>query len=664
MHLYNTHPQPPLSLDLIALSILTPPSPILSPTHLTTTWSWSEIHVELDFDADETDEAVAERPPISAHASDSTVGLGIISSSSVSTVGTVGTFGPIRRRDKPQDTGCWSPNSPRFEERSTSRLSANEVFETFCPPARASQSIPISLNQECCDQGLANASKLVMKTSAFPYMNYTSATGDKVLPASISDESSSSHLRRASLYLDSRTKKEDNSSCQTLHDLEILPFFAPPSLQPSESCPTAGRSNAQTALIHEDSPVNALTRQLAFAAALATLESKCYSVPSSPQRAQASISCDTQQSKRSLPKSLAWLANTVVEVLIDQEGFRAVLARFKHTGYVGAGSQPNSHEHGTAQFRPTHRQIFNFHYAPLDSLPILRRITVNGEESRDYTSRQASLGLKANGVYFVRGNETLSFPMPHTPGEETPSESAKLRWRFEYMVDDRRVDASGKKIVDGEKTLTPLSFSCSPLLLHPLQGKRIRLMHVVKKSVIAKLAAEKMEPPGLRSLTDLPAIGTTRATKRHIQPAAAQLLAKSQAYGWNLHKRSATHCTPRYNGEEHICAGLPASPMTNSAPQEKIGAHLSRRRRASSAGERSRPGDDILSPYVHLPLQGNSSLSRNIIPRSRLAALLAMEGSQDNTAPPLVTISPSHLSRPSFHPLSPSPRHHHLPIKL
>jgi len=67
--------------------------------------------------------------------------------------------------------------------------------------------------------------------------------------------------------------------------------------------------------------------------------------------------------------------------------------------------------------------------------------------------------------------------------------------QFEYLVDDRRMDVSGR-IIEGEKVLTPLTFSCSPELLLPAQGKRINIMHVFKKGVALKLSAEKLQPPG------------------------------------------------------------------------------------------------------------------------------------------------------------------------
>ncbi|KAF9535590.1 hypothetical protein CPB83DRAFT_842017 [Crepidotus variabilis] len=79
----------------------------------------------------------------------------------------------------------------------------------------------------------------------------------------------------------------------------------------------------------------------------------------------------------------------------------------------------------------------------------------------------------------------------------TGSGPSKLYWQFEYLVDNRRMDLSQpRRTLEGEKTLTPLMFSCSPNLLLPRQGKRINLIHIFKKSVAQKLVAEKLQPPG------------------------------------------------------------------------------------------------------------------------------------------------------------------------
>jgi hypothetical protein len=210
-----------------------------------------------------------------------------------------------------------------------------------------------------------------------------------------------------------------------------------------------------------------------------------------------------------LPQNLSWLKNICLQLWIDQEGFRAIRPEFKLAGYSDldrsfepfgrdpivipqASSTSAGLDQGIADFQPVERQVFFFHRSTLDSAPVFRRLTVNGDEARDYISRQASLVLK-NGVYTVRGNETSALSNDRNTNSDS-SVHAKLKWKFDYMVQDRKGDKTGK-ILAGEKTFTPLAFSCTPSMLHSLQGKKVRLMHIVKKSVATKIPAEKVEPP-------------------------------------------------------------------------------------------------------------------------------------------------------------------------
>ena len=196
-----------------------------------------------------------------------------------------------------------------------------------------------------------------------------------------------------------------------------------------------------------------------------------------------------------LPVSLSWLQSTTLEIMIDQEGFRDIKPVFRFAGY----SWPTTTESdaislgvhlvsATADFMPLQRKSFAFHHSALDTPPVLRRLMVNGDRSHDYLSRQAYLILKANGPYTVQGTELVQ-SLRHSPVADPPV----LTWRFDYVVGDRRTEAG--RIIPGEKTLTPLSFTCSPALLQSTQAKKIRVVHVVKKSVATKLTATKIEPP-------------------------------------------------------------------------------------------------------------------------------------------------------------------------
>ncbi|OBZ68502.1 hypothetical protein A0H81_11626 [Grifola frondosa] len=216
----------------------------------------------------------------------------------------------------------------------------------------------------------------------------------------------------------------------------------------------------------------------------------------SARSAQSTRSSTTRAKISNLPPALDWLRDIDFELWIDQEGFRAIKPTFRLVGYTGPPAESKDAElvnaltHGIADFRPTKRQTSIFHHGTLDPPPLLRRLTMASDESRDYISRQASLTIKANGVYSVCGTELFEHQPPSPHG--TAQEALQLKWRFEYVVDGR-AETTIKRM--GEKTFTPLSFSCSPGLLHPMHGKRIKLMHVLKKNMTPKLSAEKMEAP-------------------------------------------------------------------------------------------------------------------------------------------------------------------------
>ncbi|KAI0715108.1 hypothetical protein C8Q76DRAFT_573641, partial [Earliella scabrosa] len=212
-----------------------------------------------------------------------------------------------------------------------------------------------------------------------------------------------------------------------------------------------------------------------------------------------------------LPDILAWLRDICIELWIDQEGFRAIRPKFRLVGYTPSSApQPplapgtelvDALTYGVALFRPVKRETSAYHHGTLDSTPVLRRLTLADREDKDYISRQASLTIKSNGVYSVTGTELFEdhpfspAGLAHVAGNllhlgSEHSGPLVLRWRFEYVVDDRKTDKG--RLMPGEKTLTPLSFSCSPGLLHHSHGKRIRLMYVLVKSIVPKLSAERM----------------------------------------------------------------------------------------------------------------------------------------------------------------------------
>lgn len=209
-----------------------------------------------------------------------------------------------------------------------------------------------------------------------------------------------------------------------------------------------------------------------------------------------------------IPTHLSWLKNTVVELMVDQEGFRTAAAGFKLVGFTNVNG-------GIAHFLPIKRKAFyTFHHSLLDSDPVLYRIQVNGEEKRDYLTRQATLALKKPGVYTVSGTEALrSSPRVSTPPSEpapdnflsmtdatiTPTIASgvgcdgKLEWLFTYCVEPC-TNARGA-VLDGERVLRPVSFACSPMLLHESQARKVGLLRLAAKLVQPKLAAQHIPPP-------------------------------------------------------------------------------------------------------------------------------------------------------------------------
>jgi len=259
-------------------------------------------------------------------------------------------------------------------------------------------------------------------------------------------------------------------------------------------------------------------------------------------------SSSSSSSSLNLPHHLAWLRNVTISLCIDQECFRSAFPTFKLVGYTKptlpihssrAGMQrllvgnDNSTTGGTsikqlsklmdrtstdpdlvvnldvgmAEFMPLKRESFLFHHSSLDTPPLIRRLTVNGDESRDYLSQHARLSIKSTGgfqVYAVSGSEIRR----GSGGEEGAGRSdggigtcpIRLEWQFEYTVEDKR-KADGTRAGGGEKILTPLRFSCSPGLLHSRQGRKVTVLNVWKKSIQPKLVAGKVEIPSTTSPT-------------------------------------------------------------------------------------------------------------------------------------------------------------------
>ena len=314
-----------------------------------------------------------------------------------------------------------------------------------------------------------------------------------------------------------------------------------------------------------------------------------------------------------------FLRATSVQFLIDQEGFRDAEPSFKFCGMlrVRSSGDDRTPDKIRAQFRPISRQQFHFHHAPFESPPILRRITVNNDDASDYVSRQAHLILKSNGVYVIHGHEVLS--------AEQASEQTKLYWQFEYLVDDRHLESSSgsRRHLEGEKTFTPLTFSCSPRLLLPSQAKRIGIMHVFRKSLAPKFVAEKLQVR----------LGTDRSSSASPEKT---LLPKAPDYRISYsHDRRSRGAGDKPPSKRSVNAHVSLPGQNGYGPtdggrratafgQESLSRFSTHIPSSSDAKRDDRNSSTNAIDASHLP-----AVDRHIVPPARLSELLTQDSSSN-----------------------------------
>ena len=668
---------PPSSSVLQALGSLTPPSPILSPSQLPVTWTSGDIPILFigsprlhTFDFDD----VTLCPSTNEEALSPSKSV-----DSMETVETTGTFGPMHLEDHLDKSESWSHAlSTAGDDSRTDIANSGSTLSSAAAPLSASRIIYSSENREAICHDSVPASPGHPPPSSGRSTSSFNNTSEGISNAPLSHCESVPMFRvtatpsasNLGFHLCDGSPQNEEDAAEIGQILRYIPpsrtfsalstpRFALPSpsdsVDTSLSCPSSPRfkSTFSRSFGHDSRQGSSCNSQGAWRVPSeeplrTSPPDQSYpllpnSTPTSPTTShfntrhhftKSSLGQPVNENSGfqsvSLPKTLFWLKDVTIELHIDQEGFRSIQPSFRLVGYSSKfrySAQPVvTQSHGTVasdgalEFMPVKRQSFLFHHAPFDSPPILRRITVNGDGSRDYIARQASLSLKSNSVYSVRGNETSALA-GSSIGYST--DAVKLKWKFDYVVDDRRVEATGR-IMDGEKTLTPLTFSCSPLMLHSLQGKKITLMHIVRKSVVPNLAAEKLEPPKLvlRSMLSMSNL------KTNLQTTTSHYLAKP--HPWNKHRRACSHAVGQEDQENLIVKSASGRKLKSFGELVSSRGPLAatphpRRRRASSAGEQSRS-----NPYkVEGELGASeSSHSKHIIPRSRLCELLAEEATQ------------------------------------
>jgi len=352
---------------------------------------------------------------------------------------------------------------------------------------------------------------------------------------------------------------------------------------PTSPCFVVDELNEPILNYPPDSPL-AMTKNITIPPVLVPIDGLLFRHPSRKASTDSLLSISTVSSKHIKPKQrttggpsdapmpfeLLWLRDTTIKMMIEQEAFRTVSPTFSYAGY-----SPTS---GLAYFMPPKREIFIFHYLLFDTaLPILRRITLNEDDNKDHISRHVNLVLKQNGVYTVSGTEYAI-----GTGEA-------LEWHFEYTANVRNIH--GKPQNEGERTLTPLTFSCNPRLLLPGQGRKVKLMQVMHKSIIGKLTSTKLDPPDPSRLggpmVELPG----NADSLKVLPAADATSTRFMKL-WNSHRRAMSHAP----GVENISPI--ASPTKRTTPSGT--SPTVRRRRSSSAGQSEQPNISALAKSGYL----------------------------------------------------------------
>lgn len=665
-----------------ALNNLSPPSPILTPSQVTFTWSSGDIPVLL------YDEAYAENCSVSSNRMSVASAFSIHSEAglpesleSSTTLASAGTFGPKHRRQTLRASqasdhlscdhlSCAPPKS-RTVTSSNPRVSGGFGDERTTTPTRKARTSAQSVSK------VFYHPIVFVDANQAPILSQISDTYEKSMsvhlessPETPSQEVTDvdSHCDTPPVFTEDSAKPVSWVSSRSWDYTEYQDFVANQGTSPRQ-LPVQNISGSG----HADPDSSFVTYSDDFEAHVEQNKVQAHNYPPGLHQDQLHSDRPEQSNRRSLKAQLPlpalrpqpdhdWLGDVYVEFLIDQEGFRAAHPLFRFAGTVRLRPSTHAPSEIMSQFKPIVRQVFHFHYAPFETPPILRRITVNGDDTHDYVSRQGLLVLKTNGVYVLRGHEV---PTGHD------SDASKLHWQFEYLVDDRVADISGRVMV-GEKTLTPLTFSCSPALMLHTQARKNSIMHVFKKGVAPKLHAEKLQPPGKIMPTAGKSFDPSSLTAS-LTGAYTSLAAKAQ--GRSSHRRGESHgirdteTTPKKHSSalprNYVDEGnAPAPKPLRVDPSPPL-----RRRRNSSAGEHSdspirlqfntigpSTGKDQLSGAVNIARMSHNFApsSRHIIPPAKLVKLLEA-AEKENSGVRRATIADRNSN--NFAPLAPRPRH-------
>lgn len=241
-------------------------------------------------------------------------------------VHTAGTFGPTFKRHK--TTGAFDSSDSGHSINSGLSTLDKDVASRSGSPKDVSLSTPVSPLSRSLKR-LPTTSRLVLSDRIY------AAASDRT-----SLVSRSNSITLSSSILSPSHSKENTIDINNVPKLRMLSNITNVStsgssnaslfLYPSDSCPMSVRPKSRQAGTFAsalyDVPVDVHTRRLAVAATLAALEKKCHSEPSTPN-------WGAPTPRNDLPSNFSV---ATVEIMIDQEGFREVLARFKYSGWTVA----------------------------------------------------------------------------------------------------------------------------------------------------------------------------------------------------------------------------------------------------------------------------------------------------------------------------------------
>ncbi|KAI9638731.1 uncharacterized protein MKK02DRAFT_41753 [Dioszegia hungarica] len=136
-------------------------------------------------------------------------------------------------------------------------------------------------------------------------------------------------------------------------------------------------------------------------------------------------------------------------------------------------------DEGCVEFgmNPRKRDQWAFTYGALESFPSLRRVTMEGKQNYDFTSRIASLKHREPGIYAVHGEE-----------------KGGARWRFRYMV---YIPPAAKD--PGDRVIVPMSFYATIAFLRGDHASKLGFGNMIGKALRSNLHSEKMATPELSS---------------------------------------------------------------------------------------------------------------------------------------------------------------------